>query len=384
MLVIKDGCVHNGRGKVERVDIAIDGGKIVQIGSNILSADADIINAAGLDVFPGFVDAQNAWGIIGPGWSGDDRSEDYDPLTPEMNVVYAFDQDGMNFQRVYTYGVTSACVAPSPKNMLRGQAAVFKTRGHSPYEMLVKEGVAMTASVTKAVKDNYGKRSGLPMAPMTRMGIFSLLTGKLEKAKRYDQAKDGYDAGCIALKKVLSGEMPLFINCATRAEINSVFNALKPYDGIRIVLTGAFGLDADMPQIKDGSIPVIMGDHTEAYNNANYVTEFDRIIPLMEAGLPIAISCCGDDTASGRESLLWNALLWRRRGLSAEKALECISYIPAKILGVEDRIGSIEQGKDADITIWSKNPFESYEARIIHALISGKDAFRKEETPSCW
>ena len=102
MLVIKDGCVHNGRGKVERVDIAIDGGKIVQIGSNILSADADIINAAGLDVFPGFVDAQNAWGIIGPGWSGDDRSEDYDPLTPEMNVVYAFDQDGMNFQRVYT------------------------------------------------------------------------------------------------------------------------------------------------------------------------------------------------------------------------------------------------------------------------------------------
>ena len=381
MIIIKNGRVHNGRGSVEQADIVIDGGIITRIARNIPADGAEVIDAAGMEVFPGFVDAQNVWGITGPGWTGDDRSEDYNPVTPEMNVVYAFDHDGMNFQRVYSYGVTSACIAPSPCNVLRGQAAVFKTRGRSPYDMLVKESAAMTASVTKAVKDNYSKR---PAAPMTRMGIFSLLTDKLEKARRYNEDKDGYDSGCIAMKRVLTGDLPLFVNCATRAEITALTAALRPYEAVRLVLTGAYGLDAGMELVTSGKLPVIMGDHTEAFNTANYVTEFERIIPLMESGAPIAIGCCGDNTTSGRESLLWNALFWIRRGLSPEKVLECISYTPAKILGVENRIGSIEIGKDADITVWSKNPFETYEARITAALISGRDAFRKEDTPSCW
>ena len=382
MFLIKNGCVHTGRGEVFRKDLAIDNGKIARIEEAIPISEADsVLDASGMEVFPGFVDAQNLWGILGPGWTGDDRSEAYLPVTPEMNVVYAFDQDGMNFQRLYRYGVTCACIAPAPSNVLRGRAAVFKTRGRSPYDMLIKESVAMTASVTKAVKETFGKR---PAAPMTRMGIFSLLTDALEKANRYDEKKDDYHAGNLALKKVLSGEMPLFVNCATRAEIDAVLHALKPYASIKLVLTGAYGLDADLPEVRKGEISVVMGDHTEAFNEAKEATDFDRLIPLMEAKANIAIGCCGDETASGCESLLWNALYWIRHGLSPEKALACISSIPAKLLGVDHRIGSLEVGKDADLSVWTANPFKTYEARLVSTLISGEDAQRKGETLSCW
>ena len=87
MIIIKNGVVHNGRGSVEQADIVIDGGIITRIARNIPADGAEVIDAAGMEVFPGFVDAQHVWGITGPGWTGDDRSEEYNTVTPEKNVV---------------------------------------------------------------------------------------------------------------------------------------------------------------------------------------------------------------------------------------------------------------------------------------------------------
>ncbi len=381
VILIKNGNVHDGRGGLSVCDVLLDGGKIAKVEKDLIVPGAEVVDAAGLEVFPGFVDALNVWGVLGPGWSGDDKSEESDPVTPEMNVVYAFDHDGMNFQRVYTYGITSAGIAPAPRNVISGQAGVFKTYGRSPYAMLVRERAAMIASVTRGVKKAYEKRN---VAPMTRMGIFSLLIGQLEKAKRHDPKKDGYDAKCEAVREVLCGRQPLFVNCTTGAEIDAVLAALAPYPDIRLVLTGAYGLDpAKWECAKDG-VMAIMGDHTEAFNAGTALTRFEELIPLMEDGAKIAIGCCGDGMTSGRESLLWNAILWYKRGLSAEKALEAITSVPAKILGVADRVGAIAPGMDADVTIWSAHPIETYRARILNAFISGEDVLKKEANPSCW
>lgn len=381
MILIKNGNVHDGRGGLTVCDVLLDGGIIANVAKDLIVPGTQVIDATGLEVFPGFVDALNVWGVLGPGWSGDDKSEESDPVTPEMNVVYAFDQDGMNFQRVYTYGVTCAGIAPAPHNVLSGQAGVFKTYGRSPCAMLVRERAAMIASVTRGVKKTYEKRF---VAPMTRMGIFSLLIGQLEKAKRYDPDKDGYDAKCEAMREVLCARQPLFVNCATSAEIDAVFAALAPYPDVRLVLTGAYGLDpAKWGCARDG-VMAVMGDHTEAINPSTNLTQFEGIIPLMEAGAKIAIGCCGDGMTSGRESLLWNAILFHRRGLSAEKAIESITSVPAEILGVADRVGAIAPGMDADVTIWSAHPIETYRARILNAFISGEDVLKKEAYPSCW
>lgn len=382
VILIKNGNVHDGRGGLSVCDVLLDGGKIAQVEEHLSAPHVQAIDATGLEVFPGFVDALNVWGVLGPGWSGDDKSEESDPVTPEMNVVYAFDHDGMNFQRAYTYGVTCAGIAPSPRNVISGQAGVFKTYGRSPYAMLVRERAAMIASVTRGVKKAYEKRN---ISPMTRMGIFSLLIGQLEKAKRYDPEKDGYDAKCEAAREVLNGRQPLFVNCATGAEIDAVFAALAPYPDIRLVLTGAYGLDqAKLARMKDIGATAVMGDHTEAFNASVTLTQFEQIIPLIEDGAQIAVGCCGDGMTSGRESLLWNAILWHKHGLSADKTVECITSVPARILGVADRVGAIAPGMDADVTIWSANPIKTYEARILHAFISGEDVLRKEAYQSCW
>lgn len=381
MILIKNGNVHDGRGGLSVCDVLLDGCKIAQVAKNLTIPQAQIIDATNLEVFPGFIDALNVWGVLGPGWSGDDKSEESDPVTPEMNVAYAFDHDGMNFQRVYTYGVTAAGIAPTPRNVISGQAGVYKTYGRSPYAMLVRERTAMISSVTRGVKKAYEKRN---IAPMTRMGIFSLLIGQLEKAKRHNPEKDGFDAKCDAMREVLCGHQPLFVNCATSAEIDAVFTALASYPDVRFVLTGAYGFDQTKWEQAKESVMVVMGDHTEAFNASTRITQFEQIIPMMEAGVKIAIGCCGDDITSGRESLLWNAILWHKHGLSTEKTVESITSVPAQILGVADRLGAIAPGMDADVTIWSANPIETYEARILHAFISGEDALRKEAYQSCW
>lgn len=383
MVVIKHGTVHDGLGQVKQVDLAIEGGIIVDMRANIAASKHEVVDASGCVVLPGFVDALNVWGTVGPGWTEGDNHEGSAPITPEMNILYGFDHDGMNFQKVYTYGVTAACISPSNKNIIGGQAAVFKTVGSSPYRMLVKESNAMIASVTNQVKKAFQKRE---VAPMTRMGIFSMLIEALDKAEKY-KPDDGYDSKHLAVQRVLSGELPLFVNCSGKAQIDAVLNALGRYPKLRLVLTGAFGLDDQFQPVLSGEVPVVLGDQTECYIPGNSKTEPDKIIAMMEnpnCPAQIAISCCGDGTTSGKESLLWNALYWRRHGLSSAQALRAITSTPARILQVGDRIGCLRKGYDADLSIWSDNPLDTYKAQLRKVYVDGEDILSRQGGISCW
>lgn len=381
MLLIKNGCVHTGRGQVmENTDVLVDNGKITQIGNNLACPEATVWDAAGKVVFPGFIDALNIYGCRGPGWGMQDIAESTDPVLPQMNAVYAMDQDGMNFQQVYLYGVTAAGICPAPTNVLAGRAAVFKTYGKHPYQMLVKECAAMIGSVTPAVKGPYGPRN---LAPMTKMGAFSLLKEALKKAQTYDKDK-GYDAKSEALVPVVSGRLPLFVNCATRAEINAVLLLMQEFPHVKLVLTGAYGLTKELEAVRSGRVSVIMGDMTDAMSETNAHIAYDDVAALIGGGSNIAFSSCGDRCASGKESLLWNGILWYKNGVDVQTVLTGLTYMPAKILGVDDRIGSIAVGKDADIVVWSANPIETYAAQVEAVFLQGENLLTKEKHTSCW
>ncbi|MBG0764452.1 MAG: hypothetical protein H0S78_06110, partial [Tissierellales bacterium] len=211
MILIKGGNIHDGKGNIlKEYDLLISNGKIekIDVDIKIKNQDTEIIDAKGKEIFPGFIESLNVWGAIGPGWKDDDLKEVSNPVTPELNVKYSFDHDGMNFQRVFEYGVTAAGITPTTSNVIGGQSSVYKTFGSHPYKMLVKEDNAMIASVTSASKKIYGPRK---TKPMTKMGAFFLLREALIKAEKYDASK-GYDAKNEAMKKVLVKEMPLFIN----------------------------------------------------------------------------------------------------------------------------------------------------------------------------
>ncbi|MFR5598080.1 MAG: hypothetical protein ACLTJB_00045 [Holdemania filiformis] len=160
MILLKNGCVHNGRGQVSTTDLLIDGGKIVKIGEHLEAAGADVIDAAGMHVFPGFIDPLSDWGILGPGreirGNANDNDERSDVFTPQLDVKYAFNGRGITRQQIYAFGITAVGVAPSNNNVFGGQMAAFEVHGVNPMKMLIREKVGMKASVTEAVKEAYG------------------------------------------------------------------------------------------------------------------------------------------------------------------------------------------------------------------------------------
>mgnify|MGYP001053946970 FL=1 len=383
MILIRGGKVYDGKGNIlENTDILIEGSTIKDIGENILvSKDTEIFDAKGKVVFPGFIESLNIWGAMGPGWEDNDLGEHSDPITPEMNVVYSFDQDSMMFQRVFEYGITSAGITPSTSNVLGGYGAVFKTYGKHPYEMLVKEKVAMVSSISKETKNLYGKRN---IAPMTKMGAIALLKEALIKAMEYDEKQDkDYDPKAEALQDVIHGKVPLFINCNTKAEMDAIELALKSFP-VEVVFTGAFGVGANTGSIMANDYSIILGDLANGMAAANNNVDFESIQKLMNNGIDIAISSGGDNMSSGKESLLWNAILCYKNGINSEDVLKMITSIPAKILGVDSRVGSIEIGKDADIVVWSNNPIKTYAAKVEATFINGENILNARRVDSCW
>lgn len=383
MILIKGGTVHDGKGNVLKdTDILIDEGRIIDIGHGIDALDsAKVFDAKDKVVFPGFIESFNIWGAKGPGWKDDDLSELSDPVTPHMNVVYSFDQDSMMFQRVFEYGITSAAITPSTSNVLGGYGAVFKTYGKHPYEMLVKERIGMVASVTSSTKKSYGSRN---VCPMTKMGAIALLKEALTKAMEYKEKEDReYDPKSEALQDIINGKKPLFVNCNTRSEMDAIELGLKDFP-VDIVFTGAFGVNDKIGEISKKEHSVILGDLTNALTPLNKHIDIEGVKKLMEDGVSVAISSCGDNMSSGKESLLWNAILCYKYGLDPDDVLRMITSVPAKILGVDNRIGSIEIGKDADIVIWTDNPIKTYSARVEATFINGENILNSRRENSCW
>lgn len=375
MLLIKGGTVHDGKGGIlEATDILVAEGRIAAIGPGLAApAAAEVVDAREKLVLPGFIDALNNWGAFGPGIEERDLAEHSAPVTPEMNVVYSFDPAGMLYQGVYEYGVTAAGITPAAANVVGGQVAVFKTYGTHPYAMLIREQAAMAASVTAAPKKQFGARK---QAPMTRMGGIALLQQALAKAERY-RADRGYDSRSLVLKQVLDGEMPLFVNCNTRGEMDAVELALRDYP-LEIVFTGAFGAGEGIRR------NLIVGDLTYAGSEEKLALDFASLAELAASGVEIAISSCGDRPASGKESLLWNAMLWHKHGFSSGEVLKMVTSVPARLLGIDERTGSLEPGKDADLVIWSTNPLESFSAVAEAVYVGGENVFKAGRKRLCW
>ena len=381
MLVLKNGQIWDGLGNDPYpADLLIEDGKIAKIAPDIHEEGAEVFAADGCLILPGFVDALNVYGCRGPGWDDNDSDEKTDPVRSDMSIVYAFDPDNMDFQELYTYGVTCSGITPTPTNVFAGTASVFTTSGRHPYKMLLKEDAAMIASVTDAAKKHYGAKNKLPM---TRMGIFSILVETLHKAESYDLSK-GRDSSLEALVPVVNGERPLFVNCATYAEMKGVTHAMKDFPKVKYVLTGAFNLDESFDEVRSGQVPVILGDVTDAFSPHGEEVRFKAVAELLKSGASIACASCSDSFASGKESLLWNGIQWYKNGIEANEVLKAMTHTPAEILGVGDITGSLEVGKRADIAVWSADPIRSYHANTKAVFLAGEDLMKKERRTSCW
>ena len=390
MILIKNGLVKTMAGEdIENGQVLLDGGKIAAVGKEVSApADAQVIDAAGCIVAPGFVEGHCHIGLDEEaiGFEGDDYNEMTDPVTPQMRGI-----DGLNpmdeaFFDAYSHGVTTAVTGPGSANVVGGTFLAVKLCGKRVDNMVVKNPVAMKIAFGENPKRCYG--ASQKKMPMTRMGTAALLRELLVKAQNYREEMDAYEADPKNNKKptydcklhamlpVMRKEIPLKSH-AHRAD--DIFTSLR--------IAKEFDLDITLDHCTEGHL---IADELEKEGKGCLVGPtfgakskfelknkcWDTPKAMVEHGLKTAIIT--DAPVIPLKYLPLCAGLAINAGLDEQEAWKAVTINPAVITGIADRVGSLEVGKDADVVIYKGNPLTDLQYTTKYTLINGQIVYQAE------
>ncbi len=385
-MLIKNAKIYTMAGDIiENGSILIQDGKIKEIGMNISeSEDMEIIDAQGNTVFPGFVEAHSHIGLKEDsiGFEGIDHNERVDPVTPQMRAIDGVNPMDITFKEALAAGVTTAQVSPGSANVICGSTSVIKLSGHRIDDMIIKDLAGMKIAFGENPKRVYNEQK---KSPITRMAVAGLLRETIIKSKIYMEKKaaaegdiskePAFDMKLEAMIPVLKGEIPLKAH-AHRAD--DIFTAIR--------IAEEFDLDLTIDHCTDGSViaeelaiagyPAIVGPslgHRTKFELKS--KEFNTVKILIEAGVKIAITT--DSPVIPLHHLPLCAGLAAAEGLDEIEALKAITINPAEIMGLGDRIGSLEIGKDADIVITDGHPIRDVDYKVQMTIIDGNIVYKK-------
>ncbi|MBT7166082.1 MAG: amidohydrolase [Victivallales bacterium] len=365
--------------------VLIDGGRIVEVGQDLpIPAAADVLDAAGRVVMPGLIDAHSHLGMWESlnGDEGADGNEGTHPITPQMRAVDGFCPSDITVREAREAGVTCVAITPGSANVIGGTAAVVKTAGHRVDDMVVRDPVAMKCAFGKNPKSKYG---GAGKAPATRMAIAALIRETMEKARRYQQrieaAKDApdslpdYDAKLEALLPVLRRQIPLKCHAHRADDMFTALRLAREFD-LRITLDHATDGALIAADLAREGVACIVGPsfgHRSKYELQH--KSFRTAGVLAAAGVKIAITT--DAPVTPQDSLPIMAGLAARDGLPEEQALLAITRWPAEILGIDDRVGTLAVGKDADVVVFDGHPLH-LGSRPWRVFVNGQAVHQEE------
>ena len=402
-MIIKNGCIHDGKGNIFKSSLRVENGIIAQIGESIeASGGEEVIDAEGLEIFPGFIQTLSFWGINGSVTeirpSSEDNNELSNPVTPELDVKYAFNGRAASIQQLGAFGLTAIGASPTDNNLFGGTMAVFEVDGVNPFKMCINPYAGMKASVCKKLKDSYGKRE---TAPMTKMWIFSQLSEQLRLAAEYaagkekaeetegkeaDGAEAKKDMKMEALGRVLSGELPLFVSIDNEQDALHVLEIVKPYrskpHALKLILCNGFGIGSQSDWILEEKIPLVVRSSSMTMDDIAMSLDLKGIASLAKRGLPVALSGV-DSSFQIREDVLWLGIAMMKYLKDESLVLPMMTSIPAQLLGADGVTGSIEEGKRADLVLWQGNPLETYQAKIITTYMGGRAIYNDGDEFRC-
>ncbi len=378
MICIKNGTLHTAVSKDTFIaDILIDGGKIVKIGKDLSAEGAEVIDATGLQVYPGFVEAHCHIGLdgYGIGYEGHDYNELNDPVTPQVQAI-----DGINpfdpcMKMAAKAGVTCFATGPGSSNSIGGTFAAIKPVGTRVDNMIVKFPVAMKCAFGENPKRCYQKQ-GIS----SRMTNAAKIREALNKAKVYkakieaagdDASKlPAYDQKSEALIPVLNHEIPLK---AHAHQANDIFTAIRIAKEFGVGLTLEHVTEGHMivDELAKENLPLAVGPtfgHASKFELQNKTWETPGI--LAKAGCHVSIIT--DAPVTPLHYLPLCAGLAIKAGMDEYEALRAVTINPAEHIGIADRVGSLEEGKDADVVIVDGCPFD-VTGVIKHVLINGEE-----------
>lgn len=378
MICIKNGTLHTAVSKETFIaDILIDGGKIVKIGKGLSADGAEVIDATGLHVYPGFVEAHCHIGLdgYGIGYEGHDYNELNDPVTPQVQAI-----DGINpfdpcMKMAAKAGVTCFATGPGSSNSIGGTFAAIKPVGTRVDNMIVKFPIAMKCAFGENPKRCYQKQ-GIS----SRMTNAAKIREALNKAKVYkakieaagdDASKlPAYDQKSEALIPVLNHEIPLK---AHAHQANDIFTAIRIAKEFGVGLTLEHVTEGHMivDELAKENLPLAVGPtfgHASKFELQNKTWETPGI--LAKAGCHVSIIT--DAPVTPLHYLPLCAGLAIKAGMDEYEALRAVTINPAEHIGISDRVGSLEEGKDADVVIVDGCPFD-VTGVIKHVLINGEE-----------
>ena len=399
-VAVRAGTLHTVSGAPMEDAIVIAGadGTIEWVGP---AADANIPD--GVDVLeaavvtPGLVDARSVVGLSGALNSNvgpvrdQDQLERSSPLQPDLRAIDAYDANETLVEWVRSYGVTTLHTGHGPGALISGQTMIAKTRGRNVEQATLMPVRMLAATLGNAVSSNF-------QSPGTSAKGIAMLRSALHGAQTYlDQVRkaeeaagdgngngdgdgDGDEDGDAkpapqppprdlskeALGQVLDGELSLLVTANTVAEMASALRLQREF-GFDLVLDSAAESYLLLDEIREAGVPVLLHPTMSRVRNGSYETAAQ----LADAGIPFAVQTGFEGYVPKTRVLLWEAAIAAANGLGMERALEAVTLSPARILGIDDRVGSIEVGKDADLALFDGDPFE-YTSHICGVIIESE------------
>lgn len=396
MLAITGGKVLTiTQGTLECGTVLIDGGKIVAVGRDVAVPDgAEVINACGKWVTPGLIDAHSHLAVFGePGIPAtDDGNERTDPVTAQVRGVDALNPQDPAIPKVVAGGVTAVYTGPGSANIIGGTGMVIKLRGRTAEEMVIPGTEGLKMALGENPKRNYGEQRKMPA---TRMGNAAVLREALVAAQTYldkidranaEAAKEGKppklpdrNLKLEAIGRVLKKEMKARIHAHRADDILTAINIAEEFGLDYVIEHCTYGykipdvLAAKKVQATIG--PLLMGPAKHEI----WETTLENPGILARAGVKVAIQA---DTSSATKWLPLQVGLAIRHGMDEDEAFRSVTINAAEIVGVADRMGSLEAGKDADVVVWNGHPFCNF-ARAETVLIDGERVFDLNASGNC-
>jgi imidazolonepropionase-like amidohydrolase len=375
-LALTDAYIMTGtRGVLDKSTIVIKDTRIEAIGTNIrVPAAVEAWSLRDKVVIPGMIDAHTHLGLTqdGVGAMHSDEDEVDDPIVPHLRALDAINPEDIAFKDALRGGVTTVGVMPGSHNVICGQPAAVKVVGTTVEEMVVRAPVGMKIAFGERPKNAYGSRK---KSPMTRMGIAAILREALVKVANYSK-KNGAERNLRmeAMMPVMKKQLPLRAHAHRIDDIMTALRIAKEF-GLRLVIEHGTDAYKVARELADAKVPVVHGPWIKVRGNleqSGRVPESPRL--LVESGVLTAFST--DHPVIAIQNLRLQGIVAVQEGVSQEDALKAITWNHARIMGIEDRVGSIEKGKDADLVVLSGLPFDSA-TKVEAVVINGKIAWRR-------
>lgn len=377
MILVKNGNVFTLENEgSKKLDILIKDSKIVEIGENIQIDNVEIIDATNKNVYPGLIDAHSHIGIMESsiGYEGLDLNEGSNPITPELRALDSINPMDEAVSEANEAGVTTVCVPPGSGNVVGGQAVIFKTYGNCIDEMVIDAYVALKGALGENPKRFYKDKminTRMKSAQLMR----KLFLETLDYQKRRSTNPDlPYNMQYEAVLPVINREVDFKVHAHRADDILTAIRIAKEFN-LKLTLEHCTEGHLIPELVKASNAPALVGPTMTAkskFELANRTFKTPGI--LQKAGVLVAIIT--DAPFVPQPYLALSAALAIKAGMDEYEALKAITINPAKILHLEDRLGSIKVNKDADIVICDGNIFEA-STNVDYTITNGKVTFKR-------